>query len=93
MPYLHVACRGGRPSAHPPPSCPPPGRAGRGGLARWLVLAGLLDYAEPDESGLTAARELRAALYEHVRTPTEDRPTDAGAVAVINRAATVRLPM
>ncbi|WP_028920907.1 CGNR zinc finger domain-containing protein [Pseudonocardia acaciae] len=56
-------------------------------LADWLVRAGLLDSARADAAELESARELRDALYRHVRALTEGRRTDAEAVAVINRAA------
>ncbi|WP_028938569.1 CGNR zinc finger domain-containing protein [Pseudonocardia spinosispora] len=57
-------------------------------LADWLVLAGLVDTVHADDADLANARELRAALYEHVRALTEDR--GSARLAVINNAAASR---
>ncbi len=58
-------------------------------LAEWLVAAGVLNAAPPvTEGDLTAARELRGALYDLVVALEAGRSVPAPAAGVVNRHAT-----
>jgi predicted RNA-binding Zn ribbon-like protein len=56
-------------------------------LADWLVQAGLLDRVRAGLADLPLARELREAMYGHVRALSSARPGDPAAVTAINRCA------
>ncbi|HTO97892.1 MAG TPA: CGNR zinc finger domain-containing protein [Myxococcales bacterium] len=56
-------------------------------LRRWLSEAGLLEDARPGDADLAAARSLREAIFRVFSDAIDGRRIDAGALAIVNRAA------
>jgi predicted RNA-binding Zn ribbon-like protein len=55
-------------------------------LAQWLAAVGLRPRRAPEDDDLTAAIELRDALFELSLAAVERRPPDGNALRVVNRA-------
>jgi len=56
-------------------------------LAEWLAAVGLTPQEPPTDDDVTAAIELRDALYEMSRAAVEDRRPEGGAIRILNIAA------